>query len=151
VLKIVTVFTLAHSITLWLAVMGYVSLPSRLVEATIALSIVITALNNLYPVLPFPGWVIAFVFGLVHGFGFANVLVDLGLSNATLAVALFGFNVGVELGQIAIVLAFLPLAYVGRDTVFYHSMVFRLGSVMIAVAGGVWMVERVFGVTMVGA
>jgi hypothetical protein len=151
VLKIVTVFTLAHSITLWLAVMGYVSLPGRLVEATIALSIVITALNNLYPLLPFPGWAIAFVFGLVHGFGFANVLVDLGLSNATLAVALFGFNVGVELGQIGIVLAFLPLAYVWRDTVFYHSMVFRLGSVIIAVAGGVWMVERVFGVTMVGA
>jgi hypothetical protein len=91
------------------------------------------------------------VFGLVHGFGFANVLVDLGLSNATLALALFGFNVGVELGQIGIVLAFLPLAYAWRDTVFYRSMVFRFGSVMIAVAGGVWMVERVFGVTMVGA
>jgi hypothetical protein len=151
VLKIVTVFTLAHSITLWLAVMGYVSLPGRLVEATIALSIVITALNNLYPVLPFPGWAIAFVFGLVHGFGFANVLIDLGLSNTTLAVALLGFNVGVELGQIGIVMVFLPFAYLLRDTVFYRSMVFRFGSVMIAFAGGVWMVERVFGVTMVGA
>ena len=151
VLKIVTVFTLAHSITLWLAVMGYVTLPSRFVEATIALSIVITALNNLYPVLPFPGWAIAFVFGLVHGFGFANVLLDLGLSNTTLAVALLGFNVGVELGQLCIVLAFLPLAYLMRDTVFYRSMVFRAGSVMIAIAGGVWMVERLLNVTMLGA
>ena len=122
VLKIVTVFTLAHSITLWLAVMGYVTLPSRLVEATIALSIVITALNNLYPVLPFPGWAIAFVFGLVHGFGFANVLLDLGLSNATLAVALLGFNVGVELGQIAIVLVFLPLAFMLRARCFTVSL-----------------------------
>jgi hypothetical protein len=150
VLKIVTVFTLAHSITLWLAVMGYVTLPSRFVEATIALSIVVTALNNLYPVLPFPGWAIAFVFGLVHGFGFANVLLDLGLSNTTLAVALLGFNVGVELGQLCIVLVFLPLAYLMRDTVFYRSMVLRAGSVMIAIAGGVWMVERVLNVTMVG-
>ena len=90
VLKIVTVFTVAHSITLWLAVMEYVTLPAQLVESTIALSIVITALNNLYPVLPLSGWAIAFVFGLVHGFGFANVLIDLGLSSATLAVALLG-------------------------------------------------------------
>ena len=151
VLKIVTVFTLAHSITLWLAVMGYVTLPSRFVEATIAFSIVITALNNLYPVLPFPGWAIAFVFGLVHGFGFANVLLDLGLSNTTLAVALLGFNVGVELGQVCIVLVFLPFAYLMRDTVFYRSMVLRVGSVMIAIAGGVWMVERVLNVTMLSA
>lgn len=150
VLKIVTVFTLAHSITLWLAVMEYVTLPGRLVEATIALSIVITALNNLYPVLPFPGWAIAFVFGLVHGFGFANVLLDLGLSNVTLAVALLGFNVGVELGQIAIVLVFLPLAFLLRDTVFYRRLVFHFGSVLVAIVGGMWMVERLCNVQMIG-
>jgi len=150
VLKIVTVFTLAHSITLWLAVMEYVTLPSRLVEATIALSIVVTALNNLYPVLPLSGWAIAFVFGLVHGFGFANVLIDLGLSSATLAVALFGFNVGVELGQIAIVLVFLPFAFMLRRTVFYRWVVLRLGSVLVATVGGLWMIERIFDVKIIG-
>jgi hypothetical protein len=150
VLKIVTVFTLAHSLTLWLAVMEYVTLPGRLVEAAIALSIVVTALNNVYPVLPLSGWAIAFVFGLVHGFGFANVLLDLGLSNLTLGVALFGFNVGVELGQIAIVLVFLPLAFLMRDTAFYRWVVLRFGSVLVAVVGGIWLVERVFEVTIFG-
>ena len=146
VLKIVTVFTLAHSITLWLAVMEYVTLPGRLVEATIALSIVVTALNNLCPVLPLSGWAIAFVFGLVHGFGFANVLVDLGLSDATLAVALFGFNVGVELGQMAIVLVFFPLAFLLRRTFFYERLVFRVGSLLIAMIAGLWMYERTFNI-----
>jgi hypothetical protein len=145
VLKIVTVFTLAHSITLWLAVMEYVTLPGRLVEATIALSIVVTALNNLYPVLPLSGWAIAFVFGLVHGFGFANVLVDLGLSEGTLAVALFGFNVGVELGQMAIVLVFFPLAFMLRSTLFYRRLSLQVGSI-----AGLWMYERVFNAEILG-
>jgi len=86
VLKIVTVFTLAHSITLWLAVMGYVTLPSKLIESVIAFSIIVTALNNLFPLLKIPGWAIVFVFGLIHGFGFANVLIDLGLSSSVLGV-----------------------------------------------------------------
>ncbi len=149
-LKVVTMFTLAHSITLWLAVMGYVTLPGRLVEASIALSIVITAANNLYPVLPLPSWAIAFVFGLVHGFGFANVLLDLGLSHMSLAVSLLGFNVGVELGQLAIVLTFLPLAFLVRDTVFYRDLVFRFGSVAVGVIGGLWTVERAFNVRILG-
>jgi hypothetical protein len=144
VLKIVTVFTLAHSITLWLAVMEYVTLPSRLVESTIALSIVITALNNLWPVLPISGWAIAFVFGLVHGFGFANVLIDLGLTDVTLALSLLGFNIGVELGQMAIVLVFFPLAFLVRNTFFYERLVFRTGSLLIALVAGLWMYERVF-------
>jgi len=121
VLKIVTVFTLAHSITLWLAVMGYVTLPSRMVESVIAFSIIVTALNNLFPVLRLPGWAIAFVFGLIHGFGFANVLLDLGLSSTVLGVSLFGFNVGVELGQLAIVAVFLPIAFLVRRSKFYRA------------------------------
>jgi hypothetical protein len=150
VLKIVTVFTVAHSITLWLAVTGYVTLPSRFVEASIALSIVVTAMHNVYPVLPLPGWAIAFVFGLVHGFGFANVLLDLGLSNTSLGLALLGFNVGVELGQLAIVLVLLPLAFLARSTVFYRALVFRFGSVLIGVIGAVWMVERMFNLRIMG-
>ena len=150
VLRVVTMFTLAHSITLWLAVMEYVTLPSQLVETTIALSIVVTALNNLYPVLPLSSWAIAFLFGLVHGFGFANVLIDLGLTHVTLAVSLLGFNVGVELGQLAIVMVFLPIAYMLRGTRFYRLLVFRIGSIVVAVIAGLWMIERGFNTEILG-
>jgi hypothetical protein len=150
VLKIVTVFTLAHSITLWLAVMEYVKLPGQIVEATIAFSIIVTAINNLYPILRIKGWVIAFAFGLIHGFGFANVLIDLGLSNSALAVSLFGFNVGVELGQMAIVLVFLPIAYLTKNTSFYQWIVLRGASVAIAIIAAIWMYERLFNTEIIG-
>lgn len=150
VLKIVTCFTLAHSITLWLAVMDYVTLPGKFIEATIAFSIVVTAINNFYPLLRISGCSLAFLFGLVHGFGFANVLLDLGLSNATLAVSLFGFNVGVELGQLAIVFVFFPIAYQIRATSFYRWAVFRTGSILIACVAVVWMVERIFNTEILG-
>jgi hypothetical protein len=150
VLRVVTMFTLAHSITLWLAVTGYVTLPSRLVEASIAISIVITAANNLYPVLPLSRSAIAFLFGLVHGFGFANVLLDLGLTKIALATALLGFNVGVELGQVAIVLTFMPLAFLFRDTTFYRLVVFRFGSAAVGVIGVLWTVERLFNLRIIG-
>ena len=143
VLKIVTLFTVAHSITLWLAVMEYVTLPSRFVEATIAFSIIVTAVNNLFPVIKLPTWLIVFAFGLIHGFGFANVLVALGLSSVTLAISLFGFNVGVELGQLAIVLVFLPIAFLIRDTKFYRLVVLVGGSILIAIIAAIWVVERV--------
>lgn len=150
VLKLVTVFTLAHSITLWLAVMEYVTLPSRLVEATIALSIVITAIHNLYPIMPVSNRAIAFAFGLIHGFGFANVLLDLGLTNSALALSLLGFNVGVELGQLAIVLVFLPFAFALRSTIFYQRLVLTFGSVLVMAVAGIWMYERVFGAEILG-
>jgi hypothetical protein len=114
VLKIVTAFTLAHSITLSLATVGLVRLPSRVVEPAIAASVILAALNNIRPVLAERGWIVAFGFGLVHGFGFANALADLGLARQTLALALVGFNLGVEIGQLAIVAAFLPLAFALR-------------------------------------
>ena len=108
VLKIVTSFTAAHSITLTLATLGVVSLPSRLVESAIAASVVAAALNNVWPLFQGRRWIVAFAFGLIHGFGFASVLSDLGLPQQALALALVGFNVGVEAGQLAIVLVFLP-------------------------------------------
>ncbi len=150
VLRIVTMFTLAHSITLWLSVMEYVQLPSQWVEATIALSIIITAMSNLFPRLPLSGWKVAFAFGLIHGFGFANVLIDLGLSSGSLAVALLGFNVGVELGQIAIVLAFMPLAFMLRNTSLYRVAVLQAGSVIIALIAAIWFYERVFNAEILG-
>ena len=150
VLKIVTSFTLAHSITLWLAVMEYVTLPSQWVEAAIAFSIIVTCANNLYPVLPSKEAVIAFGFGMIHGFGFANVLLDLGLGSVTLAISLLGFNLGVELGQLAIVIVFLPLAFLLRGTSFYRRIIFQSGSLVIALIAIVWMIERVGNYEILG-
>lgn len=144
VLKVVTAFTVAHSITLSLAVLGLISLPSRLVESVIAASVVVAALNNLRGTVDKKRWVMAFVFGLVHGFGFASVLADLGLPQGALALALVGFNLGVELGQLAIVTAFLPLAFLLRATAFYRIGVLRLGSLVVALVASWWFVQRAF-------
>ncbi|GAB3758133.1 HupE/UreJ family protein [Ramlibacter monticola] len=144
VLKVVTAFTLAHSITLSLAVLGLASLPSRLVESVIAASVVVAALNNLRGTIDRKRWVMAFVFGLVHGFGFASVLADLGLPQGALALALVGFNLGVEIGQLAIVAAFLPVAYLLRSTSFYRIGVLRFGSLAVALLAAWWFVERAF-------
>ena len=143
-LKVVTAFTIAHSITLSLAAVGLVQVPARLVEAGIAASVVIAALNNAYPIFADGRWLVGFGFGLLHGFGFASVLADLGLPRGTLAVALVGFNLGVECGQLAIVAAFLPLAYVLRGTAFYRRGVFVGGSALIAAVAGIWFAERAF-------
>jgi HupE / UreJ protein len=145
VLKVVTAFTLAHSITLSLAALGVVSLPSRLVESAIAASVVFAALSNLRGAIELRRWVMAFVFGLIHGFGFASVLADLGLPQGALALALVGFNIGVELGQLAIVAVFLPLAFLLRQTRFYQVGVLKAGSLAVALLAGWWLVQRVFG------
>lgn len=144
VLKIVTAFTLAHSITLTLATLGVVSLPSRLVESTIAASVVVAALNNIFPLFRERRWVMAFVFGLVHGFGFASVLTDLGLPQDALVLALVGFNLGVEAGQLTIVAAFLPIAFALRHTLLYRRLVLFGGSIVIAILAAVWLIERAF-------
>ena len=114
-----TAFTIAHSITLTLAVLGYITLPSRLIEATIAASVVVAALNNFFPLIEKRLWLVAFVFGLVHGLGFANVLTELALPKPALAISLVSFNLGVEARQLAIVAMFLPLAYFSRGSWLY--------------------------------
>jgi hypothetical protein len=150
VLKVVTAFTVAHSITLALAALDIVNPPSRWIESVIAASVVLAALNNLVPLVGEGRWKITFVFGLVHGFGFASVLKDLGLAQSTIAAPLLGFNLGVEIGQLMIVAAFLPLAWALRATAFYRTWVFRGGSLVIAVLASVWLVERVFDVVILG-
>jgi hypothetical protein len=148
VLRIVTAFTLAHSITLSLATLGLVSLPSRLVESSIAASVVLAALNNVRPVFHGRRWMVAFAFGLIHGFGFASVLVDLGLPQGALALALLGFNLGVEAGQLVIVAAFLLLAYRVRRSAFYRRAVLQGGSLLIAAIAAAWLVERAFNLKL---
>jgi hypothetical protein len=144
VAKIVTAFTLAHSITLTLAALGVVSLPSRWIESAIALSVVLAAINNVFPMVSHGRWLAAFAFGLVHGFGFAGALRDLGLPAGSLALSLFGFNVGVEIGQLGIVGVFLPAAFALRRTWTYRRVVLAGGSALIVVIAGIWLVERAF-------
>lgn len=144
VFKIVTAFTVAHSITLSLATLGVISLPSRWVESIIAASVIAAALNNVHPIFSERRWAMAFAFGLVHGFGFASVLSDLGLPQDALILALVGFNVGVEAGQLAIVAVFLPLAYMVRGTWFYRNVILMGGSLAIVSLALVWLVERAF-------
>ena len=149
VLRIVTAFTVAHSITLSLAALGVINIPSRLVESAIALSVVLAAANNVFPLVHGRRWVVAFFFGLIHGFGFASVLADLGLPRDALVLALVGFNVGVEVGQLAIVSAFLPLAYALRRTGFYRSAVLFGGSIAIMAVASIWLAERAFDLKLI--
>jgi hypothetical protein len=148
VVRVVTAFTLAHSITLSLATLQLVSLPSRAVEAAIAASVLLAALNNLRPLVLGRRWLVAFGFGLIHGFGFASVLAELGLPGDALLLALLGFNLGVELGQLAIVLVFLPLAYALRATWLYQRVVFTGGSLAIAALAAAWLAERSFNLEL---
>jgi len=151
VFKIVTSFTVAHSITLSLAALGVISLPSRLVESAIAASVVLAALNNLIPLVGGRRWVVAFFFGLVHGFGFASVLAELGLPRNALVLALVGFNLGVEAGQLTIVAAFLPLAYFLRAGWFYRRVVLFGGSIAIVTVAMIWLIERALNLKLISA
>lgn len=142
--KVVTAFTVAHSITLCLAALEIVRLPSQWIEAGIALSIVYVAAENFWLKRTDYRWLITFAFGLVHGFGFANVLRDLGLPTHGLVASLFAFNAGVEIGQVAIVALVFPLiAWLSRQA--YQRAVVLVVSAVIGVFGLGWFVERVLG------
>lgn len=146
VIKVVTAFTVAHSVTLVLSALDLISLPGRLVEAVIAWSVVFAALNNLFPVLGERSrWGVALGFGLIHGFGFSSVLGELIEDPRSLTESLIGFNLGVELGQLAIVLVFVPVAFWLRDTVFYRRVVFAPLSAVVALVASVWFFQRLAG------
>jgi hypothetical protein len=142
IVKVVTAFTLAHSITLSLAAFDVIRLPSRLTESVIAASIIVAALNNVFPKVTTGRWRIAFAFGLLHGFGFASVLAEMGLPSGARLVSLVAFNLGVEAGQLAVVLAIMPLAYLFRSTAFYRRGVMPWGSSAIACLALIWFVQR---------
>ena len=142
--KVVTAFTVAHSITLCLAALEIVSLPSQWIEAGIALSIVYVAVENFWLKRMDYRWIITFAFGLVHGFGFANVLRELGLPTKGLVASLFAFNAGVEIGQVAIVALVFPLiAWLSRQS--YQRTVVFVVSAFIGLFGLGWFIERVLG------
>jgi hypothetical protein len=142
ILKVVTAFTLAHSLTLSLAALDVVRLPSRLTESVIAASIIIAALNNIFPVVTDGRARIAFAFGLLHGFGFASVLADMGLPHGARLISLVAFNLGIETGQLAVVLAVMPVVYALRAGQFYRRAVMPWGSAVIALIALFWFVQR---------
>lgn len=148
VLKVVTAFTVAHSITLALSVLNIVNPPSRWVESIIAASVVLAALNNIWPLISEARWKLTFVFGLVHGFGFASALKDAGLAKGALVGPLVGFNVGVEIGQLCIVAVVLPIAWSLRGTRTYRGA-FAAGSLAIAGVAGLWLVQRAFDLSLI--
>ncbi|NNK91214.1 MAG: hypothetical protein HKO87_02175 [Acidimicrobiia bacterium] len=147
VIKIATMFTIAHSITLTLGGLEIVELPSRLVETVIALSIIAAAAHNLRPVFANKEHLIAFGFGIFHGFGFAGLLSDLGVGRGQRVLSLFGFNVGVEIGQAFIILLLFPALFLLRRTALY-PMFLRVSSVVLGVVAGVWALERIFDTSL---
>lgn len=147
-LKVVTAFTVAHSLTLCLSFFGIITLPARWVEAGIALSVFAAAWNNLRPFLPARGWTMAFGFGLLHGLGFAGALRNLALPHHARALALAAFNVGVEIGQLAIVAAVLPLFYYASRRRAYPRLVMGLGSLGVAWIAALWTLDRAFGLSL---
>jgi hypothetical protein len=144
ILKIVTMFTIAHSITFVLAGIDALPLPpSRLVETVIAASIAAAALHNLRPIAPNREPVIAFVFGLVHGMGFASLVAELDVSTTTQLISLLGRNIGIEIGQAIVVLITFPALFALRRTPIYRP-VFIAGSLLLTVVALGWMIERLF-------
>lgn len=146
--KVVTAFTLAHSLTLALAVFNLLQLPSLLVESAIAASIIVAALNNVWPLFTAKRWTLACVFGLMHGFGFSGALTDLGLAREPLATALLGFNLGVELAQLGFIALLVPALFALRRRVPYVRGVLAPGSALIALLGTAWLLERSLGIPL---
>lgn len=141
ILKVITFFTIAHTITLSLASLNLINLPSRIVESVIALSIGLAAYHNIRPIFKGRDWVIAFVFGLFHGFGFATVLGELGFRGEFLTLSLLGFNIGVEIGQVVIIALIFPLLYFIRNLKLYPIFLTIL-SVLLIFISLYWFVER---------
>ncbi len=148
ILKIATVFTIAHSITLCLATLNLVQVPSRLVESVIAASIGLAAVEIFYPIFKGRAWLIVFLFGLFHGFGLADVLSELGVTSQHTALSLFGFNLGIELGQVAIIAVIFPVLYLLRAQWFYSPLVLKTGGLLLGAMSLYWFIERAFNVNI---
>jgi len=143
ILKIVTAFSLAHSITLTLSALDLVSIPSKFIEVTIAISVLLTAINNIFEKIKNFSWQIAFGFGLIHGFGFANALSELELVQEFYVYLLAIFNIGIEFGQLAIVVIILPLLFILRKSKFYLIGILKIGSITTALLAMLWIFQRI--------
>jgi len=148
VVGIVSAFTVAHSITLGLAAMKIVSLSPAFIEPAIAVTIILAALDNVWPIFPVRRVVVTFFFGLIHGFGFAGVLAELNLPTSAFAWALLQFNVGLEIGQLLIVVCVTALLFLLRQRPRYRSWVIRGGSFAAILVGVLWLIERTANVSL---
>jgi HupE / UreJ protein len=148
VVGIVSAFTVAHSITLALAAMKLVSLPPAFIEPAIAVTIILAALDNVWPIFPVRRVVVTFFFGLIHGFGFAGVLAELNLPTAQFAWALLQFNLGLELGQLMIVVSVTAVLFLLRPWPRYRVWVIRGGSMAAMLVGVLWLIERTANVSI---
>jgi hypothetical protein len=148
VVGIVSAFTVAHSITLGLAALKLVSLTPAVIEPGIAVTIILAALDNVLPIFPVRRVVVTFFFGLIHGFGFAGVLAELNLPRADFAWALLQFNLGIELGQLLIVVAAISTLFTLRRPPGYVAVVIRGGSGVAIVIAALWFTERVGNVSI---
>ena len=146
--KVISAFTIAHSLTLALTVFNVITLPAQAVESIIAASVIVAACNNIFKWVKGRLWMLAFIFGLIHGMGFAAVLQELGLRSKTQALALIAFNLGVELGQVAIITVVLPSLYFFRKQRFYKPVLIQSGSWAIVVVATIWLFERVTETTI---
>ncbi len=144
-LKVLSAFTLAHATTLTLSVLRIVYIPERLSESGIALTIVLTALDNIFHFMPARRWPLAFAFGLVHGLGFASALGPLDLPPVALGVALVAFNLGLEMAQITIAAVVLPLGFALRQTLFYPRRVVPGISAAVGLLALAWFTDRAAG------
>jgi hydrogenase/urease accessory protein HupE len=145
-IKVITCFTIAHSITLGVATFDLVQISSRIVEPLIAASIVYVGIENIWKRGdPHGRWMLTFAFGLVHGFGFASVLRELGVgSRGGVAMPLFSFNLGVEMGQIAVAAIVLPIVWQLRKSEMFLKRGVPVCSLLVAVLGAIWFVQRVW-------
>jgi hypothetical protein len=148
IVGIVSAFTVAHSITLGLAASGWVSLSPRFIEPAIAVTIILAAIDNIWPIFPVPRIVVAFSFGLIHGFGFAGVLSELQLPTDRFIWALLQFNLGLEVGQLCVVLSATSLLFLLRNRLPYRAWIVLGGSVAAMLISGVWLVERTANVSL---
>jgi hypothetical protein len=148
VVGIVTAFTVAHSITLALAALKLVSLSPKFIEPAIAVTIILAALDNVLPIFPVRRVVVTFFFGLIHGFGFANVLAELNLPRAAFAWALLQFNLGLEVGQLLIVAVATTALFTLRRWRGYPRAVIGAGSAIAIVIGLLWLIERTANVSL---
>jgi hydrogenase/urease accessory protein HupE len=141
--KIITSFTAAHSITLALATLEVIVIPASIAEPLIAASIIYVGLENILRRKIEGRWLLTFAFGLVHGFGFASALRELGVGSGVKAIApLLSFNLGVEIGQIAVAALVLPLIWKLRQRERFAIRYVPACSILVALAGGYWLVER---------
>lgn len=145
VVKIIVSFTVAHSMTLILSAFGIVHLPEGLVEVVIAASVAIAAANILFPLFGDRLWMMVFGLGLFHGFGFAFSLPELGILGEHPGLAILGFVLGIEIGQVVIVAVLLPFLYLLRKSRFYRNVVLPVAAIAMILVASVWVVERAFG------